>query len=123
MSKKKIGTHLQQDRFLKYGNHLFKCYPFLGLFATSYNIGGFVVLKSLIIEHGQAFSLTSLGSLLSKPGHGFIVELDENGQIIKSLHDPTGKVVPDASEVHDEGDTLWLGSFKAKYIAKLELNN
>ena len=52
MSKKKIGTHLQYDRFLKYGNHLFKCYPFLGLFATSYNIGGFVVLKSLIIEHG-----------------------------------------------------------------------
>ena len=51
------------------------------------------------------------------------MELDENGQIIKSLHDPTGKVVPDVSEVHDEGDTLWLGSFKANYIAKLELNN
>ncbi|KAM7446526.1 hypothetical protein ABFA07_005181 [Porites harrisoni] len=71
----------------------------------------------------KVFSLTSLGSLLSKPGHGFIVELDENGRIIKSLHDPTGKVVPDVSEVHDEGDTLWLGSFKANYIAKLELNN
>ena len=51
------------------------------------------------------------------------MELDENGQITRSLHDPTGKVVPDVSEVHDEGDTLWLGSFKAKYIAKLELNN
>ena len=51
------------------------------------------------------------------------MELDENGQIIRSLHDPTGVVVPDASEVHDEGDALWLGSFKAKYIVKLELNN
>ena len=51
------------------------------------------------------------------------MELDENGQIIKSLHDLTGNVVPDVSEVHDEGDTLWLGSLKANYIAKLELNN
>ena len=57
------------------------------------------------------------------PTHGFIMELDENGQIIRSLHDPTATVVPDVSEVHDEGDVLWLGSFRSNFIGRLELKD
>ena len=51
------------------------------------------------------------------------MELNENGQIIRSLHDPTGSIIPDVSEVHDEGGALWLGSFRSNFIGKLELKD
>ena len=52
-----------------------------------------------------------------------MVELNENGQITRSLHDPTGSIVSGASEIHDEGDALWLGCFKCKFIGKLDLKD
>lgn len=68
------------------------------------------------------FSLPWLGSV-TKPKNSLVVELNENGQITRSLHDPTGSIVPDASEIHDEGDALWLGSYHSKFIGKLDLKD
>lgn len=51
------------------------------------------------------------------------MEVNENGQIVRSLHDPTGGIVPDVSEVHDDGDVLWLGSFRSNFVSRLELKD
>ena len=67
------------------------------------------------------FPLSWLTSVYFGQRHNLLLELDENGQIIRSLHDPTGSVVPDVSEIHDEGDELWLGSYKSKFIGWLDL--
>lgn len=71
----------------------------------------------------KVFSLSWLGNTFRKPRHCIIVEVDENGQIIRSLHDPTGGIVPDVSEVHDDGDVLWLGSFGSNFVSRLELKD
>ena len=58
------------------------------------------------------------------PSHGLILELDENGQITRSFHDPTGSVIPGhISHVHDDGDVLYLGSYQSHFIGKLELKD
>ncbi len=54
--------------------------------------------------------------------YGLVVELDaETGAIKRSLHDPTGHVVPSVSEVEDDFGTLYLGSYYAPGINKVEL--
>lgn len=44
---------------------------------------------------------------LFKPSYGLVIELDTNGKIIGSYHDPDGTVVPDVSQVN------WILSLKA----------
>ncbi|XP_070578296.1 adipocyte plasma membrane-associated protein-like [Ptychodera flava] len=56
------------------------------------------------------------------PQYGLVIELDEDGQIIQSLHDPTGEVVPSVSEVHESTTgQLYLGSYHSPFIARLDL--
>lgn len=50
-----------------------------------------------------------------------IIELDQEGLIKRSLHDPTGEVVGSVSEVLDTGDALYLGSFHAPYLVKVDM--
>lgn len=71
----------------------------------------------------QVVSLLWIRNTFGKPRHCVIVEVDENGQIVRSLHDPTGGIVPDVSEVHDDGDVLWLGSFRSNFVSRLELKD
>ena len=68
------------------------------------------------------FSLPWLSSI-TFPKHGLLLELNENGQISRSFHDPTGSVVPGMSEVHDDGDVLYMGSHKSPFIGRLDLKN
>ncbi len=51
--------------------------------------------------------------------YGLIVELDKNGQILRSLHDPTGQVIPSVSVVEDDAGTLYLGSYYSPFIGKV----
>ncbi|XP_068729553.1 adipocyte plasma membrane-associated protein-like [Montipora capricornis] len=69
----------------------------------------------------KVFSLPWLTSFFIGQRHNLLLEVDENGQIIRSLHDPTSSIVPDISEVHDEGDELWFGSYNSKFIGWLDL--
>eukprot|EP00057_Strongylocentrotus_purpuratus_P014632 XP_011669106.1 PREDICTED: adipocyte plasma membrane-associated protein [Strongylocentrotus purpuratus] len=55
------------------------------------------------------------------PQHGLIIELNQKGEIVQSLHDPSGKVVPSVSEVLDTGDALYLGSYHSPFIVKVDL--
>ena len=51
------------------------------------------------------------------------MELNENGQITRSFHDPTGSVISGMSEVHDDGDVLYFASFKSPFVGKLVLKD
>lgn len=55
------------------------------------------------------------------PQYGLIIELNQKGEIIQSLHDPTGEIAPSVSEVLDTGDALYLGSYHAPYLLKLDM--
>ncbi|GMT12643.1 hypothetical protein PFISCL1PPCAC_3940, partial [Pristionchus fissidentatus] len=52
--------------------------------------------------------------------HAIVVQIDLNGKIVSSLHDVNGEKVREVSQITDSGDYLYLGSFKAPYIAKLK---
>eukprot|EP00918_Siedleckia_nematoides_P027632 GHVU01059557.1.p1 GENE.GHVU01059557.1~~GHVU01059557.1.p1 ORF type:complete len:428 (-),score=40.76 GHVU01059557.1:198-1481(-) len=56
------------------------------------------------------------------PKYGILVEIDDNGQIVRSLQDPTGKHLNAVSEIEEVDGTLYFGSFMAPYLAKLDLN-
>ena len=58
------------------------------------------------------------------PNYGLILELDRNGHITRSFQDPTGSVVPGhISEVYDDGNVLYLGSYHSSFLGKLELKD
>lgn len=56
---------------------------------------------------------------LAHAHYGLVVELDTSGNIINSYHDPTGKVIADVSQVSDNKEYLYLGSFRANFIAQV----
>lgn len=54
-----------------------------------------------------------------KSRHAMFIELDPIGKIVSSAHDVDGMIMTDASEVVDDGEYLYFGSFHASFIAKL----
>ncbi|KAI6207192.1 Adipocyte plasma membrane-associated protein [Aphelenchoides fujianensis] len=61
---------------------------------------------------GQIFALV-------KSSYGLVLEMDTNGKIIGSYHDPEGQVIADVSQVSDDKDHLYLGSFHSNFIAQV----
>ena len=57
------------------------------------------------------------------PKYGLLLRLDESGDTVESFHDPSGTVINGVSEVHEdeEENVLYLGSYHADFIAKLQL--
>jgi len=53
--------------------------------------------------------------------YGFILALDENGKIIQSLHEPTGKHLKEITSVREYGGYLYLGSLHNDRIGKYKL--
>lgn len=53
--------------------------------------------------------------------HTLIVEFDDNGNILRSLHSPAGKLGP-LSDVLEHNGHLYLGSWRNNYLAKLKFN-
>lgn len=57
-----------------------------------------------------------------RPKHAMVVLMDFEGNYLSSLHDPTGAVIPDVSQVADaDGRVLFLGSYHSNFIGKLVL--
>ena len=58
------------------------------------------------------------------PSYGLIAELDaDDGHIVRSYHDPQGGVVREATEVFElDGDNVYIGSYVAPYLVKVDLN-
>lgn len=55
------------------------------------------------------------------PKYGLVVEVNEEGKVIQSLHDPTGQVIPAVSEVEDKDGVLYFGSYNLPYLGRLYL--
>ena len=56
------------------------------------------------------------------PAYGIVLEVDWEGNIVHSLHDPTGSVVMGASEVMERpGGKILLGSIHEPYLVEVEL--
>ena len=55
------------------------------------------------------------------PNDGMIVEYNEKGERVRGLYDPGAKNIFGVSEVLDTGSKLYLGSFNAPYVARLDL--
>ncbi|XP_076443101.1 adipocyte plasma membrane-associated protein-like [Babylonia areolata] len=55
------------------------------------------------------------------PKHGLVVELDQSGKIVRSLHDPHGLQYSAVSEVEEENGILYLGSLDRKFVGVLPL--
>jgi sugar lactone lactonase YvrE len=61
-------------------------------------------------------------SLWPKPKpYGLVLALDENGQIIRSLHDVTGKHLNEITSVTENGGFLYLGTLNGNRIGKYKL--
>lgn len=54
--------------------------------------------------------------------HTMLLLVDEEGTVIQSMHDPTGKVVQGISEGLEINNELIVGSFSAPFMAKMILN-
>ena len=50
-----------------------------------------------------------------------LLQLDKNGKVLQSLHDPTGNHAYSISAAHQHNGELYLGSLAAPYILKLKL--
>ncbi|KAM9848225.1 adipocyte plasma membrane-associated protein [Aulostomus maculatus] len=55
------------------------------------------------------------------PRYSLVAELHDGGVCSRSFHDPGGLVAAYVSEVHEHDGSLYLGSFRSPYIAKLDL--
>ena len=53
--------------------------------------------------------------------HNTILLVDEEGSVIRSLHDPTAKVVFRVSEVLEMDDELMIGSIFGPSMARMKL--
>jgi len=78
------------------------------------NLHPYPFLKSLMSKLPRA--------LWPKPfPYGLVLALDENGNIIRSLHDPTGEHVMEITSVQEHQGYLYLGSLHSKKIGKYKL--
>ncbi len=56
------------------------------------------------------------------PAHGLALELDEEGHIIRSLHDQGGSVTFATSQVLElENGEMFVGSYFAPYLIRLKI--
>lgn len=61
-------------------------------------------------------------SLRPKPKkHGFVVELDREGQVLQTLQDPGGTVVHTVTSVEEVGGFLYLGTLVDRRLARLQI--
>jgi sugar lactone lactonase YvrE len=62
-------------------------------------------------------------SLSPKPQpYGLIIAINEEGHILRSLHDTDGSVVSQVTSVKQRGDRLLLGNLEQQYMARLDMD-
>lgn len=57
------------------------------------------------------------------PRYSLVLELSDSGAFRRSLHDPNGQVVTYISEAHEHDGHLYLGSFRAPFLCRLNLQS
>ena len=77
---------------------------------------------TLISEIPSVCQLVSQEAMMALiPQHGLLIELDREGRITQSLHDPDGMHTPAISEAVEDDGVLYLGSYYLPYISKVNL--
>jgi len=89
-------------------------------FSFADSLGPYPFLRKMIAKIIPMKTIVHLLHSYS-PSYGLIVQVDEGGKIVSSLHDPSGKRIPSVSEVEDDGKALYLGSYHSKFIGKVNL--
>lgn len=56
------------------------------------------------------------------PRYSLVAEVRDGGVCTRSFHDPNGLVAAYVSEAHEHDGSLYVGSFRSPYIARLDLN-
>ncbi|XP_062912400.1 adipocyte plasma membrane-associated protein [Mobula hypostoma] len=56
------------------------------------------------------------------PKYGLVLELNEDGSVRRSFHDPHGVVVPSVSEASEHNGYLYLGSYYFPSLCRLNIN-
>ena len=56
------------------------------------------------------------------PRYSLIAELRDGGVCVRTFHDPNGEVAAYVSEAHEYQGSLYIGSFRSPYVAKLDLS-
>jgi hypothetical protein len=79
--------------------------------------GRWPMIRNIIVKLG----LTRL-IVWCIPSNGVIGEYYANGTAKRELYDMGGVNVPGVSEILDNGNVLYLGSYEASYIGMLDLN-
>lgn len=54
------------------------------------------------------------------PKYGLLAEYDLNGRLLKTWHDPTGKVVEEITAATLHNGKIYMGSFYIDYIAVVD---
>ncbi|XP_048011509.1 adipocyte plasma membrane-associated protein isoform X1 [Megalobrama amblycephala] len=101
------GTFLVGISTVRFRGRLFP--PFLDL------IGPYPTLKRFIVK---LIPLSWYNALL--PKYGLILELGPDGEVIDSLHDPTGSLTWAVSDVFQQGAHYYLGSTDLPFLPVLE---
>ncbi|XP_067247622.1 adipocyte plasma membrane-associated protein isoform X2 [Chanodichthys erythropterus] len=101
------GTFLVGISTVRFRGRLFP--PFLDL------IGPYPTLKRVIVK---LIPLSWYNALL--PKYGLILELGPDGEVIDSLHDPTGSLTWAVSDVFQQGAHYYLGSTDLPFLPVLE---
>jgi hypothetical protein len=57
---------------------------------------------------------------MKAPKYGLICEYDFNGNLLRSWHDPTGRVIQSVAGVTEHNNKLYLSSFYHDYIGVLD---
>jgi sugar lactone lactonase YvrE len=82
--------------------------------------GNFPVLDLLgkypLVRHLLGYVINLRQLLQYVPKYGLVLEYDLNGQLIKSWHDPSGKVIESAAGITLHEGKLYIGSFYVNYI-------
>lgn len=80
-------------------------------------LGPYPGLRKIIAKVGNDFFYN-----LCLPKNAIIVEMDEEGKILDSLQDPTGKVIETVTDAFDYKGKLYIGSFSAKFVGQMDLS-
>lgn len=76
------------------------------------------LLREIILKLMPESRWTGLYEMI-RPRHAMIVQFDSEGNIISTAHDLLGETVSDVSQVSDDENYLYLGSFHANFIARV----
>ena len=53
------------------------------------------------------------------PKHALVIEVDNTGTIVSSLHDPGAKQIGAVSELFQVNETLYIGHYQSPYLGVL----